>query len=43
MEKYRERQEETIFLRARQESQRKEREIGRKSNGTQIQPFGLEN
>ena len=34
---------ETFFMRARGESQRKEREVRRNSKGIQIHPFGLEN
>ena len=36
-------QRETYFMRARRESQIKEREIGRKSKGIQIHPVALEN
>ena len=43
MEKDGESYRETFFLRAGRESQRIEREIGRKSKGIQIQLSGLEN
>ena len=43
MDKDRAGYKDTFFIIAKTESQRKEREIGRKSKGIEIHPFELEN